>query len=319
MAAGPWYSSSGIGDANNAATARGIMAALTEANKNQEAAAHPVMQSMLAKDAGVGQMLGALGYGVTFADLGSGKLAAAVEGTSPVTLTNFSTTNVTVTPSRKSFARQVSDYSRSLQAGLLMGEIGPDVEALLAYEGTRVWLNSLVDQIAALASSATNTIGSTGVPLTWSALNEGILDLKNRGAAQGRALGLVTVKGAKDLADDALSLGGAVAMAPQIQQLLANASAGAYVGSFGAVDVYLNSELDTDSGDDLGMLLTDGAIISKHQQVALPREADALINAGFYTMEMRRADGGVTNIETVAYNGVAIAENGRMAAIRYVS
>jgi hypothetical protein len=108
-------------------------------------------------------------------------------------------------------------------------------------------------------------------------------------------------------------------MAPQIQQLLANASAGAYVGSFGAVDVYLNSELDTDSGDDLGMLLTDGAIISKHQQVALPREADALINAGFYTMEMRRADGGVTNIETVAYNGVAIAENGRMAAIRYVS
>jgi len=318
MAAGNWLSTAGIGDANNAATARGIMAALNEANKNQEAAAHPVMQNMLSKDAGVGQMLGALGYGVSFAALGQGKLAARTEGQT-ISLTNFSTTNVTVTPSRKAFARQVSDYSRSLQAGLLMGEIGPDVEALLAYEGTRVWLNSLVDQIAALASSATNTIGSTGVPLTWSALNEGILDLKNRGAAQGRALGLVTVKGAKDLADDALSLGGAVAMAPQIQQLLANASAGAYVGSFGAVDVYLNSELDTDSGDDLGMLLTDGAIISKHQQVALPREADALINAGFYTMEMRRADGGVTNIETVAYNGVAIAENGRMAAIRYVS
>lgn len=318
MAAGPWYSSSGIGDANNAATARGIMAALTEASKNQEAAAHPVMQAMLQRDAGVGQMLGAVGYGMTFADLGSGKLAARTEGQT-INLTNFSTTNVTVTPSRKSFARQVSDYSRSLQAGLLQGEIGPDVEALLAYEGTRVWLNSLVDQVAALASSATNTIGTTGVPLTWSALNEGILDLKNRGAAQGRALGLVTVKGAKDLADDALSLGGAVAMAPQIQQLLANASAGAFVGSFGSVDVYLNSELDTDSGDDLGMLLTDGALVSKHQQVTLPREADALINAGFYTMEMRRADGGVTNIETVAYNGVAIAENGRMAAIRYIS
>jgi len=318
MAAGAWYSQSGIGDANNASTARGIMAALTEANKNMEAAAHPVMQAMLARDAGVGQMLGAYGYGVSFADLGSGKLAATAEGTE-ASPTNFSTTNVTVTPARRAFTREVSDYARSLQESLLMGEIGPDVEVMLAYEGTRLWMNSLVDQIAALASSATNTIGSTGVPLTWSALNEGILDLKNRGAAQGRAMALVTVKGAKDLADDALSLGGAVSMAPQIQSLLANASAGAFVGSLGGVDVYLNSELDTDSGDDLGLLLTDGAIVSKHQSVVLPREADALVQAGFYSMELRRPGGSVSRIETVAYNGVAIAENGRMAAIRYVS
>jgi hypothetical protein len=34
---------------------------------------------------------------------------------------------------------------------------------------------------------------------------------------------------------------------------------------------------------------------------------------------MRRPGGGVSIIETVAYNGVAIAENGRMSAIRYVS
>ena len=61
------------------------------------------------------------------------------------------------------------------------------------------------------------------------------------------------------------------------------------------------------------------AVVSKHQQVVLPREADALVNAGFYSMEMRRPGGGVSIIETVAYNGVAIAENGRMAAIRYVS
>ena len=294
------------------------MAALTAANKNQEAAAHPVMQAMLARDAGVGQMLGAYGYGVTFADLGSGKLSAEVEG-SEASPTNFSTTNVTVTPARRAFTREVGDYARSLQEGLLMGEIGPDVEVMLAYEGTRLWMNSLVDQIAALASSATNTIGSTGVPLTWSALNEGILDLKNRGAAQGQAMALVTVKGAKDLADDALSLGGAVSLAPQIQSLLANASAGAFVGELGGVSVYLSSELDQDSGDDLGLLLTDGAVISKHQQVALPREANTLINAGFYSMEMRRPGGSRTFIETVAYNGVAIAENGRMAAIRYGS
>ena len=97
------------------------------------------------------------------------------------------------------------------------------------------------------------------------------------------------------------------------------AGLGAYVASLGGVDVYLNPELDTDGGDDLGLLITDGAIISKHQQVVLPREADALVNAGFYSMELRRPGGSVSRIETVAYNGVAIAENGRMAAIRYVS
>ena len=314
MAAGNWLSSAGIGDANIAVSARGIKVALNAAEKNREAAAHPVMQAMLARDSGLGPLMGALGLGMSFADLGQGKLAATAEGTE-ATATNFSTTNVVVTPARRAWARKVSDYARSLQGGL----IDEGVIGAIAYDSTMAWLSSLVDQIAALASSATNEIGSTGVPLTWSALNEGIMDLKDRGAAQGRALALVTAKGAKDLADDALSLGGAVALSPQIQQLMANAGSGAYVGSFGGVDAYLNSELDTDSGDTLGMLLTDGAVVSKHQPVILPSEADAIINAGFFTVEARRPGGGLSTLETVAYNAVAIAENGRMAAIRYVS
>lgn len=314
MAAGNWLSSAGIGDANIAVSARGIKVALNAAEKNREAAAHPVIQGMLARDSGLGPLMGALGLGMSFADLGQGKLAATAEGTE-ATATNFATTNVVVTPARRAWARKVSDYARSLQGGL----IDDGVIGAIAYDSTMAWLSSLVDQIAALASSATNEIGSTGVPLTWQALNEGIMDLKDRGAAQGRAMALVTAKGAKDLADDALSLGGAVALAPQIQQLMANAGSGAYVGSFGGVDAYLNSELDTDSGDTLGMLLTDGAVISKHQPVILPTEADAVINAGFFTVEARRPGGGLSTLETVAYNAVAIAENGRMAAIRYVS
>lgn len=314
MAAGNWLSSAGIGDANIAVSARGIKVALNAAEKNREAAAHPVMQAMLARDSGLGPLMGALGLGMSFADLGQGKLAATAEGTE-ATATNFSTTNVVVTPARRAWARKVSDYARSLQGGL----IDEGVIGAIAYDSTMAWLSSLVDQIAALASSATNEIGSTGVPLTWSALNEGIMDLKDRGAAGGRALALVTAKGAKDLADDALSLGGAVALSPQIQQLMANAGSGAYIGSFGGVDAYLNSELDTDSGDTLGMLLTDGAVVSKHQPVILPSEADAIINAGFFTVEARRPGGGLSTLETVAYNAVAIAENGRMAAIRYVS
>ena len=51
----------------------------------------------------------------------------------------------------------------------------------------------------------------------------------------------------------------------------------------------------------------------------LPAEADSVISAGFFTVEARRPGGGLSTLETVAYNAVAIAENGRMAAIRYVS
>jgi len=318
MAAGNWYSNSGIGDANISVSARSIAVALSDSIKNQEAVAHPVFQSMLARDQGLGQLLGALGLGMSFATLGTGKLAATAEGTE-ATPTNFSTANIVVTPARKAFARQVSDFARSLQDGLLVGEISPTTEALLAYEGTRIWQNSLVDGIVALAASATHEIGTTGTALTWSAINNGVYDLKDRGAATSRALALVSAKGAKDLAADALSLGGAVQMAAQTQGFIANAQSGAYVGTFNGIDVYLNSELDADGGDTLGILITDGALMSKHQQVTLPRESMALINAGFFTMEARRPGGGVSIVETVSYNGFAIAEAGRFAAIRYAT
>lgn len=316
MAAGNWYSSSGIGDANISVSARSIAVALSDSVKNQAAVAHPVFQAMLARDQGLGQLLGALGIGMSFATLGTGKLAATAEGTE-ATPTNFSTTNVVVTPARKAFARQVSDFARSLQDGLLVGEISPTTEALLAYEGARIWQNSLVDGVVALAASATHEIGTTGVALTWAAINNGVYDLKNRGAANGPALALVSAKGAKDLAADALSLGGAVQMAGQTQGFIANAQSGAFVGTFNGIDVFLNSELDADGGDTLGILLTDGAIMSKHQAVVLPVEAQALINAGFFTMEARRPGGGVSLVETVSYNGFAISEAGRFAAIRY--
>lgn len=318
MAAGNWLSSAGIGDALNAVTARTIQVALHESEKNGEAIAHPVMQAMLARDSGMGNLVGALGLGVSFAAIGQGKLIATAEE-AEATASNFSTANVAVTPARRAYARKVSDYARSLQDGLLAGELSPNAYALLVYEGFRVWGNSVVDVVVALASSASNEIGTTGTALTWSALQDGVMDLKDRGAASGSALALVTAKGAKDLANDALSLGGAVQMATQTQSVISNAATGAFVGRMNGVDVYLNSELDTDGGDTLGILLTDGAIMTKHQQVPLPREADALVNAGFFTQELRRPGGGISTVETVAYFGAAVAEQGRYAAIRYAT
>lgn len=319
MAAGNWLTDAGLGDANIAVSAATIQVALHASIKNLEVIGHPVMRGMLARDTGLGQLMGALGVKLSFADLGQGKLAATAEGTE-ATATNFEEASVSITPARRAFARKSSDMARSIQESMLREEISPDAYALIVYEGFRLWANSVVDVTVALASGLSNEIGTTGTALTWAEMSDGVYDLKDRGAATGPALGMVTAKGAKDLSNDGLSLGGAVQMAQQIQQLIPNAGNGAYLGRyFGTMDLYLNSELDTDSGDTLGILLTDGCIQSKHQQVPLPRESFALVNAGFFTVEMRRPGGGLTTFETVSHFGAAEAEDGRGAAIRYVT
>jgi len=319
MAAGKWFTGAGLGDANISVAARTIQVALDSSVKNNEIMGHPVIRDLMARDQGLGQLMGELGVSVGLAALGAGKASATAEGTE-ATPTNFSLTNsATVTPARRAYARDVGDFARSVQESMLRGEISPQAEAMLAYEGLRIWTNTVVDLIAATASSATYEIGTTATALTWQEINEGVIDLKDRGAATGPALGLISAKGAKDLASDALALGGAVQWAPQMQQLLATAQSGAFIGRIGGVDWFLNGELDADGGDTLGIVMTPGSHLMKHQRVALPREAEQLVDAGFYTIEARRPGGGVTRAETVFHNAVGILEASRFAAVRYVS
>lgn len=319
MAAGAWYSNAGIGDANIAVARRTIQIALHESQKNGALMGHPVIMDILSRDEMLGPMIGELGVSISLAALGQGKLAATAEGTE-ASPTNFSTTNsATVTPARRAYARDVGDFARSLQESLLTGEIAPTVVAMLANEGLKLWFNDWIDRICALASSATYEIGTTATALTWSALQDGVIDFKNRGVSGGPALALITEKGAKDLTSDALALSGAVQFRQNTQGMVSNMDTGAYLFSEWGVDFYLGAELDTDGGDDLGILIGPGAILSKHQRVALPMEAETLVDAGWYTMEARRPGGGVTRVETVSYNAVGILEAGRFAAIRHVS
>jgi|DEB0MinimDraft_10_1074344.scaffolds.fasta_scaffold17092_3 hypothetical protein len=320
MAAGPWYSGSGLGDANVALAAKTIEVALHESEKNQEAMAHPVIMDILARDEGLGDLMGALGVGISFADIGQGKQSAVAEGTE-ATPANFDEAAISITPARRAYARKLSDYARSLQGSLLRGELAPDAYAMLVYEGTRVWGNSIVDELLAYASSATNSVGTSGAALTWSALQNGVYDFKDRGAGTGRMLCLMTAKGVKDLATDAMSLGGAVQMSAQVQQFISNGAQGSYVGSFfgGAVDIHINSECDTSGGDTLGLIIGMGGLQTKHQKVPLGRSADVLSDVGFFTQEIRRPGGGVDIVETVSYRGSAIREQGRIAQVIYAT
>lgn len=318
MAAGPWYIGSGIGDANIAVARRTIIAALDVSVKNGEIMGHPVIRDLLARDQGLGQLMGELGVSTSLLTIGTGSLAATAEGTE-ATPTNFSTANsTTVSPARKAYARQMSDFGRAIQEGLLSGALTNTALGMIVYEAMRLWVNQIVNMIVAFASTATYTIGTTAVALSWGALQEGIIDMKNRGV-RGRGLALISAKGAKDLTGDLLSLGGAVQWAAQSQGAIQTMDDGAFLGTFNGVDFYLNSELDADGGDTLGILLTAGALQLKHQRVRLSQAAIGIVDTGFFTVEMRRPGGGIDILETASYNSAAILEQARFAAIRHVT
>jgi len=318
MAAGKWFSSSGLGDANIAVAARTIQVALDASVKNMEVMGHPVIREHFARDVGLGQLMGELGVSISLATLGTGKMSAVVDGTE-ATPTNFSTSNsATVTPARRAFARDIGDFGVAINEAMLRGD--PDsVMALLSYEGLRVWFNDWLDRFVAFASSATYEIGTTATALTWEEVNEGVTAFKNRGAATGPALGFLSAKGANDLNADSLSLGGAFQFSMEGRAAIMNMQSAAFLGRRNGVDWYLSSELDTDGGDTLGLVATGGAFLSKHQRVSLGRGAVSVLDAGFYTTEARRPGGGVDRFETVSHNAIGILEQSRFAAVRYVT
>lgn len=318
MAAGSWLTGAGIGDANIAVGARTIQVALHESVKNKTIMGHPVIRELMSQDAALGQLLGELGVSLSLAAVGQGKLEAKAEGTA-ATATNFSASNIaTVTPARRAYARKVSDLARSVQEGLLRGELSPNAVALMVYDAFGCWCNDLVDRIVAFATSATYEMGLTGTDLTWDDIQDGVLDAQNRGVV-GNGLGLVDAKGAKDIGGNSLTLGGAIQMREATQQWVSDSRKGAYIGTEWGVDWYLNSELDADGADTMGIVLWPGALLLKSQRVPLPAEAQIIADLGFLTIEGSRPGGGLTEAEYVAHNAVGIREAARFDGIRYVT
>jgi len=316
MSAGPWRTGEGLGDSNIAVARRTIAAALNSAAKNGELLGHPVMQQILAQDQLLGPLLGELGVSFGLLTSGAGKMSATAEGTD-VALTNYSLSNsTTITPARHVFGRSASDFGRAIQEPLLTGELAPDAYAMVVFEAMQVWANTLVDKIAALFPSLSNTIGTTNTELTWAAIQDGIIDHKDRGN-RGPVLGIIDAVGAKALMSDMLSLGGAVQWAPQAQGAIQNATAGAYLGRFWEADFFLNGELDNDGTDTSGALLSVGAIATKHARVPLPREAIEIADGFWFTLEARRTAGSETRFDIVSHLAAQIREDGRASELLY--
>ena len=152
MAAGIWATGSGIGDANIAVAARTIQVALDTSVKNLDFIGHPVVMDLMARDEGLGQLMGALGVSVSLAAIGQETLSATAEGTE-AGATNFSTSNsTTITPARRELTRDVSDFAASMQESMLRGDLAPSVVATLVLDGMRAWANTVSSLLLATAT-----------------------------------------------------------------------------------------------------------------------------------------------------------------------
>lgn len=314
MANGPWYTSSGPGDANITVGARSLQLALAGEVKNAAIMGHPVIRELMSRDRLMGELMGALGVSVGLITAGTSKMAATAEGTA-ATATDWATANsATVSPARLAHARSLGDFGIAIQEGLLDGQIGPTAMALVSFDAIGAYVNKLVDLLVATATSATYTIGTSGASLSWAALQDGVIDMKNRGVT-GPGLALLTAGQVKALTQDMLGLGGAMQWASQAQEGIQTLGRGAYIGRFNEIDVYMNGELDTSGGDDYGVIFTPGSHKVEHKRVPLGYGAQVIEDLGFLTMEARRPGGGVSLVESVVHLGVGIQEQVRYAAI----
>jgi hypothetical protein len=320
MSAGPWYTSSGIGDANNAAAAAVLEEAFTGESLGNGLLASPPMRAMLADDAAaLGGLTGALALKWGLVDIGTGAMAATGEG-SAASATNFSVSTGTLTPARRAFARKISDYGAHIQQALLTAPIGT-VTALLARDAYGVWRNSLITLVATLFGSASYTIGTSGAALTWQVLQFGVMDAVYRsGGSAGTFAAMLSKQQVQDLAADAMSLGGAVQMSAQVQQFLSQNTGGdaAYIGRFfGVVDLYMSNRLTTSGGDVIGGLFGTGAIVCRHERVMPLPGGTPAFDAGFFSAEWRARNGdGTATIDFIAHNAVAIKQSLALAKIQ---
>ena len=307
---------------------RALQRNITGAVKNRAAAADPVMIAILARDPVIGPMIGALLERTSLIDLGQAKAAAVAEGAAQTAATVPTITSIAPSPTRREFARDLKDSERSFLAGLGRGaDLAPDILDSFVMEGADVWLNTVLDDVLGLATSASYSIGTTGTALAWAGLQNGFLDHVNRGAGspEGVFVG-IKVKGIKDLAADVLSLDGAVQFASQVQQFL-NIGRTGYIGEFfGGMRLYMLDDVATSGVDDVGLMVSASGIQTRHDIVPLPEESAMVVvqaSAGgaWVSCEAKRSTttSAVTRIEHSFREGVAVLDAAGLTKVVYKS
>ncbi len=184
----------------------------------------------------------ALAAKVVFIARGVDKFATTAEGTD-FTILDLASDAATVTPARRGFARQVSDMMRSLDDWSITDWMN------FARDGAIGWEQTVVSVLAGLFTSLSATGGNSGGAATWAQIVADYITLGIANVAPPYVL-ITRPKDWGNVAQDAFSLGGFVAMDPETAQFKKAVNPG-FKGLFlgGDLAVYTSAELPTSGGD----------------------------------------------------------------------
>lgn len=184
---------------------------------------------------------------------GVDQFATTAEGTN-MTVLDLASDKATVTPARKGYARQVSDMARALDAW------GITEWSNFAMDATIGWQQTVVNTLAALFTSITETGGNTGGAATWGHILAAAQLLGIANVAPPYVL-ITRPKDWGNVAEDALALGGRVQEQGETDAYLRSVNPG-FKGIFlgGDLWVYTSQECPTSGGDTVSGMFGSGCL-----------------------------------------------------------
>lgn len=183
---------------------------------------------------------------------------------------------------------------------------------MLAMKGFNQAQRTLVFNIAALAGSASVTIGSTGQSNSHDYFMAALDTLEVAGVP-GPYVALWGPKQFTDWRTDLEARGGSTQWRPATVQMQMLMGGSMYKGRYNNVDIYVAAEVESDGTDYTGMLWGRGAIGFAEETIAPSQFANVVANAGPIVVEAERTvSGRYDAIYTNYRHGVVIIEAGRM-------
>ena len=224
---------------------------------------------------------------------GVDKYISTAEGTD-FTILDLASDKATVTPARYGFARQMSDMARSFDSWGILDY------ARFAADGTIGWQQTMLNVIAALATSLSATGGDTGEAATWGAV---LSDYMTLGAANlpGPYVMLTRPQDWGNIAEDAFALGGRVQMREETDGYLRTANPG-FKGLFmnGDLAIYTTTELPTSAGDTVSMMFGAGCVAWNAHMPTPGRSTNPLLWTPLFGVETDRIP--LKSEEYIAYS-----------------
>jgi hypothetical protein len=183
--------------------------------------------------------------------------AVTTEGTTTLSNVELQTTEIAnVTAAQVGILREVTELAKEVNM------LGPDgLERFIVEDGGRLCMLNLENDLAALLSGFTTTVGSTGVDFSVANFVQAIatLDTKN---ARGQKVCVLDDQQAFDLrAAVAASTAGVFANSATAAQSVLNANSNGFVGELFGVPIWLTNLTDTANtgADVVGAMFINGA------------------------------------------------------------